>query len=258
MPHLTTRRDGCVEYVTLNRPEVRNAFDEVLIAELTAWARHASLDASLRVAVLGGAGKSFSAGADLAWMARMVTYSEDENRRDAAALAEMFASLDRLPMPLVGRIHGAALGGGTGLAAVCDVVVASDDAQFGFTEVKLGILPAVISPYCVAKIGLSAARHLMLTGARFSATLAKDLGLVHAVAPLADLDATVDAFVRELLTSAPGAVRAAKRLIGQVWGQRADEVVGLTTAAIAAQRVSPEGQDGLRAFLQKGKPSWLP
>jgi methylglutaconyl-CoA hydratase len=258
MPHLLIRRHGGVEYVTLNRPELRNAFDEVMIAELTAWARAAATDDALRVAVLAGAGPSFSAGADLTWMARMVNYSEAENRRDARALAEMFEALDTLPVPLVGRVHGAALGGGTGLAAVCDIVVASQEAVFGFTEVKLGILPAVISPYCVAKIGPGAARALMLAGARYSASRAREIGLVHDVVAEADLDAAVDAHVRELLTSAPGAVRATKRLIRQVAGRPAAASMDLTSHAIAAQRVSPEGQDGLRAFLGKHRPPWVP
>jgi methylglutaconyl-CoA hydratase len=258
MSTLLTRRDAAVEYVTLNRPELRNAFDETVIAELTAWARQAAADETVRVAVLAGAGQSFSAGADINWMARMVEYSEEENRRDALALAEMFELLNTLPVPLGGRVQGAALGGGAGLAAVCDVVVADEDAVFGFTEVKLGILPAVISPYCVAKLGVAAARALMLTGSRFPASRARELGLVTAVVPAAELDAAVDRYVRELLTSAPDAVKAAKRLIGQVAGRRPADVMDLTSRTIAAQRVSAEGQGGLRAFLQKSKAPWLP
>jgi methylglutaconyl-CoA hydratase len=248
--------NGGVTRVTLNRPHVRNALDDRLIGELTDWARGAARDEGLRVAVLAGEGRTFSAGADLGWMARMVDYSEEENRRDARALADMFAALDTLPVPLIGRVQGAALGGGVGLAAVCDVVVSSQDAQFGFTEVKLGIIPAVISPYCVAKIGVSASRELMLTGARFGAARAKEIGLVHAVVPADDLDAAVDTYVREVLSSAPAAVRAVKRLIPQVAGRRPGEVADLTSREIAARRVSPEGQEGLRAFLGKGAPSW--
>src|SRR5262249_62204174 len=167
---------GPVVRVTLNRPEVRNAFNEELIAELTTWAESVKVDGSARVAVLAGAGRMFCAGADLAWMSKMVAYSHEENVRDARAMARMFEALDRLPIPLIGRVHGAALGGGVGLAAVCDVVVAAEDAIFGFTEVKLGILPAVISPYAIAKIGRSPARGLFLTGARVSAERAMAVG----------------------------------------------------------------------------------
>src|SRR5207237_1967399 len=152
----------------------------------------------------------FCAGADVAWMSRTVTYSEEENLRDAAAMSHMFAAIDGLPLPVVGRIQGAALGGGAGLAAVCDVVVAADDAVFGFTESKLGILPAVISPFALAKIGRSAARELFLTGARFSAARAKEIGLVHAVVPAAELDAAIDGYVREILAAGPEGVAAAK------------------------------------------------
>ena len=169
---LTTKRDGAVEYLTLNRPEVRNAFNEDVIDELTHWAARAAedtIDRGLRVVVLAGAGKVFCAGADVTWMAKTVSCTEEENLRDATAAAHMFAALDSLSVPLIGRIHGAALGGGAGLAAICDIVVAEEHAAFGFTEVKLGILPAVISPFAIAKIGRSAARELFLTGARFSA-----------------------------------------------------------------------------------------
>jgi len=168
----------------------------------------------------------------------------------------MFAAIDQLPLPLVGRIHGAALGGGAGLAAVCDIVVADESAMFGFTEVKLGILPAVISPFALAKIGRSAARELFLTGARFTAARAKEIGLVHAVVPAHELDNAVATYVRELLSAAPGAVAAAKALIPTVIGRATEEVMPTTAAAIAQRRVSKEGQEGLRAFLQKQKPSW--
>ena len=254
--HLAVRRDGPVEYVTLNRPDVRNAFDADVVADLHAWAKHAAADPQLRVCVLAGAGRAFCAGADVSWMARMRQYSEAENLRDARALAEMFGALDRLPAALVGRVHGAALGGGTGLAAVCDIVVASDDAVFGFTEVKLGILPAVISPFAVAKIGQSAARELMLTGARLSAERARAVGLVHAVVPASELDQTVAAYVRELLSASPTAIAATKALVAQVAGRRPEEVLDLTSRAIAAQRVSAEGQEGLAAFLEKRPPRW--
>lgn len=256
--HLLVRREGPVEHLTLSRPEVRNAFNDEVIIELSGWAGRTAADPGVRVVVLGGAGRAFCAGADVAWMARMRTYSEEENLRDAAAMASMFGALDTLPVPLVGRIHGAALGGGTGLAAVCDVVVASDDAEFGFTEVRLGILPAVISPFAVAKIGVSAARELMLTGQRFGAARAREVGLVHRVVSVTELDAAVEACVREILAGAPGGIAAAKGLIPRVAGARPAEVADLTSRAIAAQRVSPEGQEGLAAFLEKRRPGWAP
>ena len=254
---LLVEQQGPVVRLTLNRPEVRNAFNEQLIAELTAWAVSVRAEGSARVAVLAGAGKAFCAGADLSWMSKMVAYSRDENVRDARAMADMFAALDRLPIPLIGRVHGAALGGGVGLAAVCDIVVAAEDAIFGFTEVKLGIIPAVISPYALAKIGRSAARELFLTGARFSATRAREIGLVHAVGDEAELDRMVAKYVNDLLTSAPQAVAAAKALIADVAPRSQTDATEITVNAIADRRVSAEGQDGMRAFLDKRPPSWL-
>lgn len=240
----------------MNRPDVRNAFNEHVIDELTHWAKSIHAGDGVRVAVLRGAGKVFCAGADVVWMSKMIGYSREENVRDAGQMARMFLALDSLPVPLIGRIHGAALGGGAGLAAVCDIVVADEGAVFGFTEVKLGIVPAVISPYAVAKIGRSAARELFLTGARFSAARAREIGLVHAVVPETQLDATIEAYIQELLTSAPQAVAAAKALVHQVWLHPAAEAMSLTAETIAARRVSPEGQEGLRAFLDKRKPGW--
>jgi methylglutaconyl-CoA hydratase len=253
---LTIVSDGPVVRVTLNRPEVRNAFNEDLIAQITTWAESVQADGPARVAVLSGAGKVFCAGADLTWMSKMVGYTRDENVRDARTMARMFDALDRLPIPLIGRIHGAALGGGVGLAAVCDIVVAAEDASFAFTEVKLGILPAVISPYAIAKIGVSAARELFLTGARFSAERAQAIGLVHAIGAEADLDRMVAKYVNDLTTSAPQAVAAAKRLIADVSGATRTVATELTIDAIADRRVSPEGQEGMGAFLAKRPPSW--
>ena len=255
---LLIEQQGPVVRVTLNRPDVRNAFDETLIAELTEWAQGVPVDGPARVAVLAGAGKAFCAGADLTWMSKMVAYTREENVRDARAMAAMFEALDRLPIPLIGRVHGAALGGGVGLAAVCDIVVSAEDAIFGFTEVKLGILPAVISPYALAKIGRSAARELFLTGARFSAARAREIGLVHAVgADEAEVDRIVAKYVNDLLTSAPHAVSAAKALIADVAAAPTRAAAtDLTAGAIADRRVSPEGQDGMRAFLEKRTPSW--
>ena len=252
---LLIESSGPVVRVTLNRPEVRNAFNEQLIAELTAWAGSVTTSTA-RVAVLAGAGKMFCAGADLAWMSKMVQYTHEENVRDARAMANMFEALDRLPIPLIGRVHGAALGGGVGLAAVCDIVVAAEDAMFAFTEVKLGILPAVISPYALAKIGRAAARELFLTGGRFSAERAQQIGLVHAIGQEAELDRIVAKYVNDLVTSGPEAVAAAKTLIAEVSGATRTAAVEYSIDAIAERRVSKEGQEGMGAFLAKRPPSW--
>ena len=253
---LRVETDGPVVRVTLNRPDVRNAFNEELIAELTTWAQSVT-PSTARVAVLAGAGKIFCAGADLTWMSKMVHYTHEENVRDARAMATMFEALDALPIPLIGRVHGAALGGGVGLAAVCDIVVAAEDAAFAFTEVKLGIVPAVISPYALAKIGRSAARELFLTGARFSAARAREIGLVHAVGTEQELDRMIAKYVNDLVTSGPEAVAAAKRLIAEVSGATRTAATEYTIDAIAERRVSKEGQDGMGAFLAKRPPSWI-
>ena len=214
---LETRREGAVEHIVLNRPEVRNAFNGEVIAELSDWARSAKQDPTLRVGVLAGAGTMFCAGADVAWMSKSLQYTEEQNLVEATNMSRMFAALDTLPFPLIGRIHRAALGGGAGLAAVCDVAVADDQAVFGFTEVKLGIVPAVISPFVLAKIGRSAARDLFLTGARFSALpdAIKDTALRHladwAVATFCTLDAGTreqHSFELRIFQFAPGDTHA--------------------------------------------------
>ncbi len=258
--HLIAVRENGIERLTLNRSDVRNAFNEHVIAELTAWAAEAGARArrhETRVVVLGGSGTMFCAGADVNWMSKTVHYTREENQRDAMAMSRMFAAINTLPVPVVGRVQGAALGGGAGLAAVCDVVVAAEDAVFGFTEVKLGILPAVIAPFALAKIGQSAARELFLTGARFSAARAKEIGLVHVVVPAAELDSAVDRYLREFAGAGPEAVAAAKAMIPAVWNRSVDEASEITTKAIAERRVSGEGQEGLHAFLEKRKARWL-
>jgi methylglutaconyl-CoA hydratase len=256
MPSIVADRDGSTLRLTLNRPEVRNAFDEEMIASLTAAGSSAADDRSLRAVVLAGAGTVFCAGADLSWMSKAVAYTHRENLSDAEDLARMLERLDTLPFLVIGRIQGAALGGGVGLAAVCDVVVAADDAVFALSEVKLGILPAVISPYVIRKIGVSAARELFLTGSRFSAVRAREIGLVHEVVPAADLDAAVERRLNDIRGCAPRAIAAAKALIREVAGESPEDVIGLTTGSIASQRVSAEGQEGMRAFLEKRKPGW--
>ena len=256
MSSILVNQDGPILRLTLNRPEVRNAFDEDVIASVSACAASAAADPSLRVLVISGAGKAFCAGADLAWMSKAIAYTQAENLRDAEDFALMLDRLDTLPFPVIGRVHGASLGGGVGLTAICDIVIAADTAVFGLSEVKLGILPAVISPYVVRKIGMSAARELFLTGSRFGAQRARELGLVHEIVPEDQLDAAVDRRMADVLTSGPSAVAAAKALIRQVAGESPTDVIGLTTSRIAAHRVSREGQEGMRAFLEKRKPDW--
>ncbi len=256
MTPILVSHDGPTLRIALNRPDVRNAFDEEVIEALAACTARAAEDPTVRVVVLSGEGKAFCAGADLAWMSKAIAYSQVENLADAEDFALMLERIDTLPMPVIGRVHGAILGGGVGLAAVCDIVVAGEDATFGLTEVKLGIVPAVISPYVIRKIGASAARELFLTGGRFGAVRARELGLVHDIVPEPELDAAVDRRIAELLTSGPVAVAAAKALIRDIAGESPKDVIGLTTSRIAAHRVSPEGQEGMRAFLQKRKPDW--
>jgi methylglutaconyl-CoA hydratase len=258
MPSILADRQGSILRLTLNRPDVRNAFDDDMIAELSAAAGRVAEDSTLRAIVLAGAGKTFCGGADLGWMSGAVEYSHRDNLSDAEDLARMLERLDTLPVPVVGRVHGAAIGGGVGLTAICDIVVAAEDAVFALSEVKLGILPAVISPYVMSKIGVSAARELFLTGRRFSATRAREIGLVHEVVPAADLDAAVDRRLSDVFASGPRAIAAAKALIRQIAGESPNDVIGYTTNSIAVQRVSAEGQEGMRAFLEKRKPDWAP
>jgi methylglutaconyl-CoA hydratase len=257
MPSILVDRDGPVLRLTLNRPDVRNAFDEGMIAELTAAAAQAAADATLRAVVIAGAGKAFCSGADLAWMSKAIAYTHRENLSDAEDLARMLERLDTLPVPVVGRVHGAALGGGVGVMAICDLVVAAADSVFALSEVKLGIIPAVISPYVIRKIGVSASRELFLTGSRFSAARAHEIGLVHEVVPAEGLDDAVERRLRDVMEAGPQAIAAAKALIREIAGEHPNDVIGFTTNSIAAQRVSPEGQEGMRAFLEKRKPGWI-
>jgi methylglutaconyl-CoA hydratase len=254
---LQIRREGPVDHLILNRPDVRNAFNDEMMRELSTWAEGARVDPSLRAVVLSGAGPSFCAGADLTWMSSMVKYTFDENLRDAMAGSTMFEALNTLTVPLIGRVHGAALGGGCGLVAVCDIVVAEEAAMFGFTETKLGILPAMIAPFVLAKIGVSAARELFLTGMRFPAVRAREIGLIHAVTPTDQLDERVQQYVREVITAAPTAIARAKALLQQIAWRPPADVRELTCRTIAEQRISPEGQDGMRAFLEKRKAAWI-
>jgi methylglutaconyl-CoA hydratase len=256
MPSVLIDRRDSVLHLTLNRPDVRNAFDEEVIAALTSAVTAAANDPEIRAIVLAGSGTVFCAGADLGWMAKAIAYTQRDNLSDAEDLARMLERIDTVPFPVIGRIQGAALGGGVGLAAVCDIVIAADDAVFALSEVKLGILPAVVAPYVVRKIGVSAARELFLTGVRFSAERARAIGLVHEIVPASELDAAVERRIQDVRSSGPRAVAVAKALIRAIAGASPEDVLGLTTNTIAAQRVSDEGQEGMRAFLQKRKPGW--
>ena len=250
--YLQVRREKGVDYLVLNRPEVRNAFNEDLIADLATWVAGAAQDTDLRAVVLSGAGKAFCAGADLAWMSKVAGYSQEDNVRDATAAAQMFSAFNRLPVPVIARIHGAAIGGGAGLAAIADVAVADADATFGFTEVKLGLLPAIIAPYVLAKIGESACRDLFLTGRRFTADHARQIGLVHAVVPSIDeLDRAIQGYGDDILAGGRNAIAAAKQLIRQLSSCSSDEATRLTVDAIATQRASADAQRRMKAFLKK-------
>jgi methylglutaconyl-CoA hydratase len=243
--------------VTLARPEARNAFNGETIERLhDVFTRITAAD-DVRAVVLAGEGKVFCGGADINWMRESLDLSFDANVADAERMSDMFRTIDNCPKPVICQIHGAALGGGAGLAAVCDIAIAADDALFGFTEVKLGIIPAVISPFVLAKIGATHARALFLTGERFDARRAKHIGLVHEVVPAVELGAAVEHCLEELFTAGPAAVRAAKLLIRRVIDNDYDDSRAITARAIAQQRIGTEGQEGLRAFLERRQASFV-
>ena len=254
---LDVRRDGHVARVYLNRPDVRNAFNEGVIAELTQTFAGLGADASLRCIVLGGHGKAFCAGADLNWMRAMAGYSWDENRADAQALADMLWTIQSCPVPVVGRIHGDCYAGGLGLAAVCDVLVAAEGVNFCLSEAKLGLLPATIGPYVVRAMGEQAARRWFITAERFDAAQARAMGFVHEVCASELLDAKVDELVATLVANGPMAVRACKQLVQDAGGRPIDaELRAAAARRIADIRASAEGREGIQSFLGKRAPSW--
>jgi methylglutaconyl-CoA hydratase len=246
---------GAVATVTLNRPDQHNAFDDTLISELTDYYRAVSAREDVRAVILRGAGKSFCAGADLEWMGRMAGYSREENLADARRLQEMYSAIAECPKVTIARVHGIALGGGAGLAAVCDVALAAHDAVFAFSEVRLGIAPAVIAPYVIQKIGVGAARALFVTGERFGADVAARIGLVQQVEAFS-LDSAVHKKTDDILMAGPLAVAAVKKLLRDIGGRTIAEAADDTVACIASLRVSEEGQEGIRAFLEKRKPGF--
>jgi methylglutaconyl-CoA hydratase len=259
MSSFTTLRieaDGPIARVILSRPDVRNAFNAQMIAELTTCFAELGRSDELRAIVLSGDGKVFCAGADVNWMRASAEASEGENQEDARRMAAMFRTIDECPAPVVGRIQGVAFGGGAGLAACCDVVVAAEDARFSFSEVRLGIVPAVISTFALAKIGVGRARRWFLTAEVLSAAQARDSGLVHETAPAEELDARVEKIVAALAANGPRAVREAKALIRRVATMDREAALEHCARTIARVRVSPEGQEGLRAFLEGREPAW--
>ncbi|RDZ28120.1 enoyl-CoA hydratase-related protein [Lysobacter silvisoli] len=256
---LLSLREGPVARLRLNRPALHNAFDAVLIAALTGALDAVAQEDGVRVVVLEGDGASFSAGADLNWMRGMAAASQDANREDALALARLMRTLDELPKPTIARVHGAAFGGGVGLVACCDIAIGAPEAKFGLTESKLGLLPAVISPYVIEAIGARQARRWFATAEIFDAATALDIGLLHAVVPAQEIDAAVQRQIDLLLKAGPVAAAQAKTLVRRVAAHSDRDRHDADNADLIARlRVSAEGQEGLGAFLDKRKPAWIP
>ena len=244
--------------ITLNRPEMHNAFDDTLISALTGELRRLERDSNVRVILLAARGKSFSSGADLNWMRRMADYSFDENLADAMDLAELMKTLANLAKPTIALVQGAAIGGGVGLVACCDIALASDNASFCLSEVRLGLIPAVISPYVAAAIGARATRRYFISAERFDAAEACRLGLVHEVVRAEDLDARADSLSRTLLQNGPQAMASVKALVAEVaLSYLDDDLIADTAERIAEARASDEGREGLSAYLEKRKPNWI-
>jgi methylglutaconyl-CoA hydratase len=254
---LEVTRKGGVARVTLDRPELRNAFDDVLIGKLRSAFEELGKDAAVRVVVLAGNGPAFCAGADLNWMKRMAGYSYEQNLADAKGLAEMLAALDRLPKPTIARVHGPVFAGGTGLVAACDIAVGTPEAKMCLSEAKLGLSPATISPYVMRAMGERNARRYFLTAEVFGAEEAFRIGMLSLLVPAQELDATVEGLVQHLLAGGPEAHAKIKALIRAVAGRRPDDALAAETAErIAEIRGSPEGKEGIASFLEKRKASW--
>jgi methylglutaconyl-CoA hydratase len=247
-----------VAFVLLDRPEVHNAFNDELVKRVTEAFTELGQRDDVRVIVLAGNGKSFCAGADLKWMKRMVQYTYDENLDDARRVGHMYLAIAKCPKPVIARVHGAALGGGAGLVAACDIGVAIESVQFGFTEVKVGIIPAIISPFVIARVGPGRAREFFITGERFLAPVAMSIGLIqHVVSHEGALDAIVESKISQILTSAPAAIAAAKELVFGVAARTLESSLDFAAEAIARARASVEGQAGMQAFLEHHKPPWI-
>ncbi|MBI5267355.1 MAG: enoyl-CoA hydratase/isomerase family protein [candidate division Zixibacteria bacterium] len=252
-----TRHEGEIGWITFNRPEIHNAFNSTVITELSAAFSEMENDSHIRVVILTGAGKSFCAGADLNWMRSVVTQSFDENLAESLALADLFWQIYTFKRPVIARVNGAAIGGGTGFVAVCDIAIAAKSAVFSFSEVKIGVVPACIGPYVVKKMGEGKARELFITGERMDASRAQTVGLLNKVVEDGILDAEVDKLIHSLLTSGPEAVAMAKRLVAGVGDMTPEEFRPWTAEMIAKLRVSAEGQEGMDAILNKRTPGWV-
>lgn len=248
---------GDIARISFNRPDVHNAFNAVMIREMDDAFGKAAAEPDVRVVVLTGEGKSFCAGADLNWMREVIRFSYEQNLKESFELAELMEKIYFLPKPTIARVNGATIGGGTGFLSACDIAVASEDAKFGLSEVKIGLVPAAISPYVIRRIGESRAREYFLTGERFNARKALALGLVNRVVPHKNLDSAVDELTRLLLTSGPQALANCKELIQKVPGMTLEEAKAYTARMIANLRISEEGQEGMAAFLEKRKPRWV-
>lgn len=253
---IRVEQSGAVARVVLNRPDIRNAFNDTMIRELRAAFRELWRDEKTRVVVLTGEGSSFCAGADLHWMKRVLAFTYEENLEDSMNLAHLMREMYEFPKPLVGRINGPAIGGGTGLVAVCDIVVAAETAVFSFSEVKIGLVPACISPYVLKRVGERSAREYFITGERLRAAKALECGLVNKVVPPEELDDAVGLYVDALLTSGPDAVRTCKRMVRDVAEMSLDAAGPYTAEIIARLRLSEEGQEGMTSFLQRRRPKW--
>jgi len=249
--------DNGVARIVLNRPDVHNAFNDIMIREMTDVFNGLEKHSEVRVAVLTGKGKSFCAGADLNWMRRVKDYSYEDNLHESLELSNMLYSIYSSPKPTVARVNGAAIGGGTGLVAVCDIAIAASTAKFSFSEVKIGLIPACISPYVVKKCGEGRCREFFLTGERMTADRALDAGLVNKVVAVEELDQAVSELVKQLVSSGPEAIARCKELLRNVPLMTYDEVKRYTAEVIAQIRISEEGQEGMTAFLEKRKPKWF-
>ncbi len=249
-------RQDRVGRISLNRPEVHNAFNATMIRELSDAFTQAKEDDSVRVVILTGTGESFCAGADLNWMREIVHYSFDQNLKESLEVAELLHVIYTLPKPTIARVNGTAIGGGNGLLSACDIVIASERAKFGLSEVKIGLVPAAISPYVIRRIGERAAREYFLTGERFDSRRALEIGLVNRMVPHDELDAKVDEVIQLLLSSGPEAMASCKELLHRVPAMSLEDAKRYTAEMIARLRVSEEGQEGMAAFLEKRKPRW--
>lgn len=253
---LTSIKDG-VATITMNRPEVHNAFNEHVIADLTAAFRQMGADPAVRVVVLRGAGKSFSAGGDLNWMRRVADYTFEQNVTDAMGLGELLKTINTCPKPTIALVHGNAFGGGVGLTACCDIAIAEEKTQFCLSEVRIGLIPSIIAPYVIAAMGKRQARRYFMTAERFDAATARRIGLIHETAPEGGLDQAAAPIIAALKDGAPGAQALGKRLILEISDRPLDDaMIRLTATCIAEARAAPEGKEGLNAFLNKTEPGW--